>query len=489
MLKNEQLNKQIFIATKWASIAEIVAKIIIPVTNIILARLLVPEAFGIIATVTMIISFVEMFSDSGFQKYLIQHEFKSNKDLYESANVAFWTNLFLSVFLWVIILVFNSSIAQAVGSPELGNVVAIACIQLPLSAVTSIQIALYRRFFDFKKLFFARLASICVPIVVTIPLALLGFEHWSLVIGSICMQLINSIILTIQSNWKPRFQYSMSLLKKMFSFSVWSSFEAMSIWMTAWIDTFIVGYFLSQYYLGLYKTSTSIVNSLLGLITAAIVPILFSTLSRLQNDDLAFKEMFFKFQRLVAILVFPIGVGVYLYSDLATLLLLGSQWGEASRVIGLWALTSAIVIVFGHFCSEVYRAKGQPKLSLIAQLIHLSALVPTCFIASPHGFWILVLARSLIRIQSIIVHLIIMSKFFKITMLKTIKNVIPPIVASILMYFFGTLLKILTPSLIFSFISIFSCIFLYFVILLLFPKIRYEMKALVLLIIPRIIKK
>ena len=67
------LNKSIVKATKWSSITEIVAKLITPITSVVLARLLTPEAFGVVTTLTMVITFSEIFRDAGFQKYLIQH--------------------------------------------------------------------------------------------------------------------------------------------------------------------------------------------------------------------------------------------------------------------------------------------------------------------------------------------------------------------------------------------------------------------------------
>ena len=191
----------------------------------------------------------------------------------------------------------------------------------------------------------------------------MGFSYWALIIGNIVTQLSNAIILTVKSNWRPSLYYKIEILKEMLSFSIWSLIEAISIWFTTWVDVFIIGSVLDQYYLGIYKTSTTMVNALMGLITASIVPVLFSALSRLQNNDEKFNIMYLTTQRLVSIIVFPLGVGVYLYSDLATKIMLGSRWSDASGVIGIWALTSAIMIVFGHFCSEVYRAKGKPKLS------------------------------------------------------------------------------------------------------------------------------
>src|SRR5690606_9598792 len=106
------------------------------------------------------ISFADMFADSGFQKYLIQHEFRDDKEKYKNANVAFWTNFGISISLWCIIIVFRESLAKTVGNPGLGNVIAISCVQLPIMSFSSIQMALYRREFKFRTLFLARIVSV-----------------------------------------------------------------------------------------------------------------------------------------------------------------------------------------------------------------------------------------------------------------------------------------------------------------------------------------
>lgn len=484
MAENNLQNKVIN-ATKWSAMTEIAAKLVSPITNMILARILAPEAFGVVATVTMIVSFAEMFTDAGFQKYLVQHQFKDEEEKFNNANVAFWTNLGISILLWITIFIFREKIAISVGNPGLGNVIAIASFQLLLTSFSSIQMALYRRDFDFKTLFLVRMVAVFIPFAVTVPLAILGLKYWALIIGTITMQFSNAIVLTLKSKWKPKLYYNLKILKEMISFSIWSLIEAISIWLTTWADTFIIGNALNQHYLGLYKTSTSMVNTLMVLITGSTTPVLFSTLSRLQDDEVKFNRIFLKFQRLISIIVFPLGVGVYLYSDLATQILLGSQWGEASGVIGIWALTSSIMIVFGNYCSELYRAKGRPKLSFIAQLLHLIVLVPACIISSKYGFWTLVYTRSLIRLQLVLVHFLLMKFVIKFTISSMFKNVFPTAISAVTMGVFGYLLQQINEGLIWNLFSIVLCAVLYFGILFIFHNMRKEVFGLIKKVLPK----
>lgn len=466
----ESINTKVKTATKWSAITEIAAKLVTPITSMVLARLLTPEAFGVVTTLTMVITFAELFTDAGFQKYLIQHEFKDDEDREQSTTVAFWSNLVMSLFFWGIIAIFNAPLAAMVGNPGLGRVLIVACASIPLAAFSSIQMALFKRDFDFKTLFRVRIVSTLIPLLVTVPLAFWLRSYWALVIGTLTINLVNAILLTVFSKWKPRLYYSFAKLKEMLSFSVWSMIEAISIWLTGYVDVFIVGTMLSQYYLGLYKTSSTLVGQIMGLITAITTPILFSALSRLQNDEKEFHSLFFRFQKLVGLLVIPLGVGIFLFSDLATELILGSQWTEASGFVGLWGLTSALTIVLAHYSSEVYRAKGKPKLSVLAQVLHIVVLWPTVLIAIKYGFETLYVARSLVRLELIAVNLCIMGLIIKMPIGKMFTNILPACIAAACM-----LIVLLLPSSDNLWINILYAIvaaIIYFIVVMLFPEER-----------------
>lgn len=469
-----ELDNKILHATKWASITQVIAKLITPITSMVLARLLTPEAFGIVATLTMIISFAEIFTDAGFQKYLIQHNFSDEVDRDQCTNVAFWSNLIMSLLIWLIIGIFSEQLATMVGSPGLGNVLTIACISIPLAAFSSIQMALYKRDMDFKTLFKVRIIGICVPLVVTIPLAIIIKNFWALVIGTIASNVVNAVLLTVYSKWKPRLYYSFVKLKEMLSFTIWSLFEAISIWLTSYLDIFIVGAMLNQYYLGIYRTATATVGGIVGIVTAATTPVLFSALSRLQNDDDIFNKTFFKFQKNVGILVVPIGMGIFVFSEFITNIMLGKQWTDAVSFVGLWGLMSTITILFSHYASEVYRSKGRPMLSFIAQWLHIIVLVPVVYIYAKEGYEQLYVARSLVRLQSVIVDCSILYLCFKISTWKMIKNVLPEFCAGTVMMVAGFMLKQISNDVFLTIIFILICGLIYFVVLILF---RYERRV------------
>lgn len=429
------LNNKILYATKWSAITEVVAKLVLPISNMLLARLLTPDAFGVVATLTMVITFAELFTDAGFQKYLVQHEFKDADDREQSTTVAFWSNFIFSLLLWLLIWIFDDDIAWLVGNPDLGIVLTVACVSIPLAAFSSIQMALFRRDFDFKTLFKVRLVGILIPIVVTIPLAVWLRSYWALVLGTITQNAANAILLTVYSSWKPRLFYSFRKFKEMFSFTVWSLFEAVSIWLTGYVDIFIVGRFLSQYYLGLYTTSSTLVGQIMGLIQATTVSVLFSTLSRLQNDDAEFKRMFYKFVKIVSIFLVPLGSAIFCFSHLVTAVLLGDQWFEAEGFIGLWGLMSTITILLAQYSSEVYRSMGRPKLSVLVQWLHIIVLWPVVIVAVRYGFETLYIARSLVRVESIIVNLVVMYIFFSFSPTKMIINIMPSLLAAAVMIF------------------------------------------------------
>lgn len=472
------LEKKVGQATRWSSVTEIAARLLTPLTNMILARLLTPEMFGVVATLTMVVSFAEIFTDAGFQKYLVQHEFRDEEDLNLSTNVAFWTNLAFSFLLWGVIALFAEPIAALVGSPGYGGAVIVMCAQIPLLAFSSIQMARYRRDFNYKGLFVVRMCTSLVPFAVTVPLAFFMRSYWALVIGTLSRDLLNAVILTLRSRWRPSLRYSWAKLKEMVSFSVWTIVENITIWLTNYAGTFIVALYLTDHYLGLYKTTITTVNGYLNLITAATTSVLFAGLSRAQNDEVTFRRVFYRFQRMVAMLVLPLGLGIFVFRDAATRILLGQQWLEAADFLGCWALTGAIVIVFNYYNGEVFRSKGRPKLSVLVQAAHLVVLIPVLLLVSGQEFSVIALTRSLMRVEICIVSLLVMWKGFGFSFASMLRNVWPSLLSAVVMAAAGWGLCRISSSFGMQLVWIVVCCGVYALCMLLIPAGRRQLEEL-----------
>ena len=411
----------------WSFSSEIAAKLISPVINIILARILLPSDFGVVAVCNMVVSFVDIITDAGFGKYLVQHEFVDEKEKNDSAVVAFWTNLAISVLLWVAILANAKGISSLMGNVEYYKVLPIACLQLIFTSFSSIQIGLLRREFSFKKLFYVRIAVSFVPLMITLPIALIFRSYWSLIIGNLSAAFINSVLLIIVSKWKPRMFYSIDLLQKMFGYSIWSIAEALAHWLIFWVDIFIVGKVFDDYYLGIYKNCSNMIFSLMSMIISAITPVMFSVLSREQNTP-KFKTSFLVFEKNVMYVVFPIGIGLFFYRRLATLLLFGARWEDGIDVVGCWALMMMVSILVYNLPSEALKAGGHPELLFAYQIAYVVFLVPICIFSAKVSFHHFVVARTISIIVQIILFLVLLKKYINCSLKQFFKEVKNPII-------------------------------------------------------------
>ena len=473
----DNLNEKIANATKWSAFAELGAKIVLPIVNMILARILTPQAFGIVATITVVISFAEIFQDAGFQKYIIQHEFISEESYNKSATVAFWTNLFISIILWMLIVIFRDNIAILIGEPQLGFEVVIAGISLPIFSFSSIQISHYRRNFAYKKLFQVRIITAFIPLLITVPLALIFKNHWALIIGTIARNGIQTLVLYQGTAWKPKLFYSFKILREMLSFCMWTLLESISIWLTSNVSIFIVSKFLGTEIVGFYKTSIATVTSITGIVSAVTLNVLFSALSRLQNDEERLKRIFYDYQKIVAIFIIPMGAGIWLYSELFVKILLGDKWLSCADFIGIYAFVTSIAIVTNSFFSELYRAKGKPKISMLAQVLYLMLLIPSIIIASQHGFYVVAITTAMTMICFSIIHFIISKIYFKLNVTLMIGNLLAIIAVTGIMASLSLLLKGISHNIIWQIISIFICMFAYLLLIIVIPPFRNALKT------------
>lgn len=354
------LSKDALRASMWSSLTEIVLKLISPIVFLILTRILLPEDFGVVAVATNLLGFIYIIADLGLSKVIIQVNEKDNQ-LDTIYNVAFYTNVVIGVLLFILVFFGSSFISEIYNVPESKDVIKVMSFQILFFSFTSIQNAIKQKELSFKFLFYTRLVTVVVPAIISIPFAFMGFGYWAMVCGSTVGSLFSCVAIWIFSDWKPKIIWSNTLFKNLLSKSIWNSIEQIFIWFPMFLDTYLISNYISKKDLGLFTTSKTLFTTAIGVSLAAIIPVLYSTLSKIafDRDDL-FKMSLLKAQKIVFIIASSLGLGVYFFRDYIVQIVFNDRWENLNDIMGLMFLIMSFEYLF-TILTEGIRAKGYFK--------------------------------------------------------------------------------------------------------------------------------
>jgi O-antigen/teichoic acid export membrane protein len=427
---------------KWTVLGQIVSRSIQPIITLILARILVPEDFGVIGVALIAIGLANILQDFGLGKTLIQRE----SDVENSANVIFWTNMTLSSFLYLILFAAAPLISEFFREPRVASVLRVLCLQIVLSGLVTVHQALFQRQFQFKKLFYIGLFSSIVPGLVSVPLAFLGYGAWSLVFGSLAGSIFQVFLFWRASSWRPRLTYDFMLAKSLFVFSLWVTLESLLGWLIVWGDSVIVGRFLGTKELGIYRTGVTLLVLIFGLVLNPLFPVAYSFFSRLQSVPLQFREYFLKTIHLIATIVLPIGASVILLAQPLSSLLLGEKWRGIEIVLIIVGLKDILTSIIGGINAEALRALGRPDVNVKINVVSSIFAIPMYILAASYGLMVFCIARLLVGIFMIALYVYATKVLLKVSLtypfVSAWRALLSAFVMGIVLYIFGYLLPI-----------------------------------------------
>lgn len=428
-----KLNEKIIRARKWSLLAELISKIIVPITNMILARLISPTAFGIVTTATMIFSFGDIFSTGGFPNFIIQKNFESEQYETKAINIAFTSNFCISIILWILIIIFQNQIADLVGLQGYNLTIIVSCFQLILTSFSSIQLAMLKKKLEFKKLFKIRFITTIVPFIVSIPLAFLGLSYWSIIISNLLKELVTIIYLKLSSDLKIKLYINKVLFLEMFSFCIWSLIESIIIWLCTWIDSIIIGNLFSQYEVGIWKTSSTMITGLFGIIKSVTIPVLFSSLCILQDNKNEYNYQIHLTRKVIGFIMFPLAFGLIFFNELAVNITLGDQWRGAEIIFISKSIFAPFVYTIPYIASEIYRSKGEPKISALVQFFYICIFIPLAIFFAKNGFGFYTKIYPIFDCIFVLLHIICLKKLYCYSILGIFKDLFYPIFYTIIM--------------------------------------------------------
>lgn len=413
-------------ALKWSFLADVIARILQPLMFLFLARLLTPEDFGVMTAALMVICFSQIFWEAGLGKALIQRQ----ESVTQAANVVFWSNVCLGIVISTLLVFGASAIARIFFQDgRVTAVVQVMTLQVVFGSACGVHTALLQREFEFKKLFWVRLVSVGLPNLVAIPFALVGWGYWALVGGALMGQFLQLVILWHICDWRPTLKFDWQVAKEMSGFGFWVVISGVLLWFYMWVDSLIVGRFLSSHELGIYRMGNQVAIMVFAILLEPVTPILYSYLSKMKQDKQRLKSAMEKLIKLITFMAIPLAFIIFSLSDLGASVFLDEKWAGIGSVVGVMALLHGFSWVVG-MNSEAYLAYGKPLYDALVMAICLPLFLIVFWYSIQQSFEFFVWSRLGVGFLALILHLYMLQRVFGIKMLFVVGNIMKVTVVS-----------------------------------------------------------
>jgi PST family polysaccharide transporter len=343
-------------AVKWSYVANWGERSFGALFTFVLAALLGPRDFGIVAIGMAYVLFFQMFLDQGFLAALIQ---KSDLEP-EHLDSVFWMDLLLSVILMGLSLWLSEWWALRTHSPGSGRVFGVLSICIPIEGLAAVQGAVLKKQMDFRTIAIRTNVAALAGGGVGLGMAFRGFGIWSLVGQQVTRDLIALWLLWKLSDWRPRVRFSWSHLKSLTGFSVANFTAQLGSFAEAQSSSLLLGIFFGPAAVGLYRIAERLTNSIVSMATASIQAVSLPQFSRLQKHPEELARSVLLCVRWSAALVLPI-LGIMAVSSDRLMAVVGSKWIPAEDALRLLCVLG-MCSVFAHFTGPLLQAASKTRL-------------------------------------------------------------------------------------------------------------------------------
>ncbi len=398
------------------------------VLSVILARLLSPAEFGVVAIAKMVINYANNFSNFGFNTALIQKDKVDNVQI----NSVFTLNLSISLLLALITAVFSSQIAGFLNNVEVGPVLRWMSLYYLITSFYYIPVTILKRSIDYKVLSIIEFIQGILTSVFAIVLAYYSFSYWAIVIPSLIMPFLFVLILMAKTRWLPKIVFKHSAMREIYSFGLWNFIRTQLNLIVSKVDYFVIAKYLDVAALGIYEKAFEFTNRSLTGVTKPINSIYFSTFSRLKKEPEAIKNVLFQGISIIATASYPILFGIIAVAPHFVFSLLGEKWALAVIPMQLLAIAGVFRVPLGMF-SSVNVAIGQYKLQTKYNMIISFVFVALCFSVVRYGIYAVTASFLVYSVLGFALSFSLLKKTLKLNVSEVLKSLIYPLAGSVIM--------------------------------------------------------
>ena len=372
----------------WATGESVGVAVISLASFVVLARLLSPHDFGVVALAGVFVYFCNLLTGHSFADALVQRPVIERDHI----DTAFWSTLAVALILMAACQAGAGVTARLLGEPALAEALPWLSLILPLGALSCVQMALLRREMRFDAVARRMLFGRGLGAAMGIAAAAAGYGFWSLIVQQLVGQLAIAAAFATTA-WRPRFRFSRQRFREMWAFGAQVSATQVVSGAAEQTLNLLIGTLLGATALGLFTIAWRAVQIIGSLLSSAVYHVGLSTFSKLQQDRGLIADAFLKATCLSCLVGFPIAVGMVLVERSFVLTAFGEKWQGSIPLLGILALT-LIPWFYGILMSALYRAMGRAGWGLATELVYVAVGLAGAVTLAPFGlvavaaFWV-----------------------------------------------------------------------------------------------------
>ncbi len=349
-------------------------------TSMILARLLSPHEFGVVAAASFFAQLAGRLTRAGLNLALVRVRILRPEHL--SSVFAF--NLGTSLVIYTVLVGSARWIGRFLGSEDVGRVLPVACLPFVLSAFGAIPITLLRRDLRYKEIATIQSVNTVTEAATAILLAYLGFGYWSMVNGLVAANVVSNSLLISAARWRPSLRFSRDAFRELFSFGLGTYTSRLLDYAALHVDNLVVGRVLGITALGYYDKAFTITARILGRVNAAGPGLTFRIFALIQDDHERFRRGYRKVILTAALIAYPLFAFMIATAPQLIVVMFGAKWLPAVVPFQVLCLTGMLKLL-NEYVSSATQARGWVWSEVWRQLLYLTLIIVGVYVMSRWG--------------------------------------------------------------------------------------------------------
>lgn len=414
------LKKQALKGAVWTYSQQFGTQLINFIVSVILARLLLPEEFGLIGMIAIFMGIGNVLFDGGMTSSLIRSDNLEESDY----STVFIFNLLVSLGVYIIIFICAPLISDWYNQPILKNIIRIYSLSFVFSAFGSVQNTLLTKAMNFKKQALVAIPALTISSLVGILMAIQSYGVWSLVAMTLTNIFILSITLWFTSKWKPSFIFNKDKFRKHFNYGYKLTFSSLLDIIFTNIYQIVIGRFFNASIVGYYTRANQLMMMPIGNVSTALNKVAFPLFAEIQNDENRLRIAYRKIMLLVLFIINPIIVLMLVLAEPLTTFLFTEKWLPMVPIFQVICL-SGLLYPLHLYNLLILQVKGRSDLFLKLEIIKKVLVTFVIFISFYFGLYGLLWGQLLFSILALFINTYFAGSMINYRMGEQIKDMLP----------------------------------------------------------------